>query len=244
MVQTVFTAPLVHWVWPWIGTGFAIVLFGFLFFGNLLRSDKSVSRWKDMVWLSWLATLFYMLHNTEEYGIDLQGTIFAFPSVFSHLMGASEGAAPAPWAFFTVTNVTFVWIALPVASWLSRKYPAIVSCMASALLVNTFIHCMGTRAVGGYNSGLLTALCLFLPYALWVYGYALKHKDSWFGWGCTGWSILVGILTQMVILRGSITAYFSGIIGPELFALVQACNSALIIFLFYLIGKKYSKKST
>jgi len=243
MTETVFTAPLIHWAWPWVGTGFAIVLIGFLFFSNQLRSDKSISRWKDMVWLSWLGVLGYLLHNIEEYGIDLQGTIFAFPKIFSQLMGAADGSNPAPWGFFTVTNITLVWIVLPVSAWLSRKYPAILSCIVSALFVNAFIHIMGTRAMGGYNSGLFTGLIFFLPFSLWVYGYALKHKSTWFGWGCIGWSLVVGVLTQIAILRGSINAYFAGILSPTAFVIIQAVNTALLLYLSYIVGRKYSKIS-
>jgi len=48
------------WSWfqlafPWIGGAGAIVLVILLFGTNWLRSDPRSSRWRDPVWLSWVA---------------------------------------------------------------------------------------------------------------------------------------------------------------------------------------------
>jgi hypothetical protein len=58
--------------WPWVGLGAAAVLFFFLFATDKLRERLDVSRWRDPVWLSWLAPAAYMIHQFEEYGIDAQ----------------------------------------------------------------------------------------------------------------------------------------------------------------------------
>ena len=42
-------------VWPWIGLGAAGLLL-ILLTTNVLRSDRSVTRWRDMTWLTWAAT--------------------------------------------------------------------------------------------------------------------------------------------------------------------------------------------
>jgi hypothetical protein len=55
-------------------------LLGLMFGTNVLRSDLSVSRWRDLVWLSWAATAAYLVHNVEEYGVDLLGREHAFRS--------------------------------------------------------------------------------------------------------------------------------------------------------------------
>ena len=72
------------WSWidlafPWIGGAAAIVLLALLFGTHLLRSEPGLSKWKDRVWLSWLALVIYLLHNVEEYGIDLFGRLHEFP---------------------------------------------------------------------------------------------------------------------------------------------------------------------
>ncbi|MDQ2699435.1 MAG: hypothetical protein M3Y46_11635, partial [Actinomycetota bacterium] len=64
--------------WPWIGLGFATVL-GILLCTNVLRGDRSLPRWRDLRWLSFLAVAVYMVHNVEEYGIAANGVLHAFP---------------------------------------------------------------------------------------------------------------------------------------------------------------------
>ena len=56
--------------WCWIGLLAAIVLLIALFCTNVFRNCRDVSRWRDPVWLAWLITVAYVLHNFEEYGID------------------------------------------------------------------------------------------------------------------------------------------------------------------------------
>jgi hypothetical protein len=58
-------------IFPWIGCGGAIVLLVLQFGTRLLQSEPGSSRWHDRVWLSWLAVAIYLLHNVEEYGIDV-----------------------------------------------------------------------------------------------------------------------------------------------------------------------------
>ena len=55
---------------PWIGLAGALVLLALLFGSELLRGDPASSRWRDLVCLSWMAVVVYLLHNVEEYGID------------------------------------------------------------------------------------------------------------------------------------------------------------------------------
>jgi len=72
---------------PWLGLAGAIVLLLLLFGSNILRSDKAVSRWRDLTWLSWAGATAYLIHNVEEYGIDLFGRTYAFPMSMCQLFG-------------------------------------------------------------------------------------------------------------------------------------------------------------
>lgn len=68
------------WSWfdsnfQWIGSAVAIVLLVLLFCTNHLRADLSRSRWHDYTWLSWMGMAAYLLHNVEEYGIDMYGRL-------------------------------------------------------------------------------------------------------------------------------------------------------------------------
>lgn len=53
--------------WSSVGLGAALVLLIFLFCTNMFRNAGSPSRWRDPVWLAWLMTVAYLLHNFEEY---------------------------------------------------------------------------------------------------------------------------------------------------------------------------------
>ena len=78
--------------WPWIWLGVGAVLFFLLFATDKLRERLDVSRWRDPVWLSWLAPAAYMVHQFEEYRIDAHGSRFAFPD----LLCVSVGLPPYP----------------------------------------------------------------------------------------------------------------------------------------------------
>ena len=67
-------------IFPWIGGGAAIVLLVLQFGTRLSQSELGSSRWHDRVWLSWLAVAIYLLHNVEEYGIDVFGRMTQFPA--------------------------------------------------------------------------------------------------------------------------------------------------------------------
>jgi hypothetical protein len=66
-------------VWPYMGLGAALLLV-LLLSTDALRSDLTVSRWRDIVWLAWAGTLAYLIHQFEEHGIDAEGATYAFRS--------------------------------------------------------------------------------------------------------------------------------------------------------------------
>src|SRR6188768_719423 len=104
------------WSWfdlafPWIGGVAAIVLLALLFGTRLLCSEPGSSRWHDRVWLSWLATSIYLLHNVEEYGTDVFGNSHAFPGVICSVLKLPPYPdCPIPPAYFLTVNIGLVWI--------------------------------------------------------------------------------------------------------------------------------------
>ena len=51
-----------HWfydVWAFIGAGGAIVMVAIMMTTDTFRSNLTVSRWRDVVWLAWLAAPLY-----------------------------------------------------------------------------------------------------------------------------------------------------------------------------------------
>jgi hypothetical protein len=64
------------------------------------------SRWYDRVWLSWLALAIYLLHNVEEYGIDVFGRMTQFPTeICSVLKLPAPPDCPIPASYFLSVNI-------------------------------------------------------------------------------------------------------------------------------------------
>ena len=112
--------------WPWIGLVAALVLLTLLFFTNMFQYRLGVSRWRDPVWLAWLMTAAYLLHNFEEYGIDAKGRAFHFPVTACQTYGFPDvTTCPLVPSFFVAVNVPFVWVVLPIAAVWCRRNPAV-----------------------------------------------------------------------------------------------------------------------
>ena len=214
---------------PWIGLAGAVVLLFLLFATNVLRRDLAVSRWRDLNWLSWAGATAYLLHNFEEYGIDLHGQTYALPTSVCGLFGFQIGSdCPVPPEFFTLVNVPMFWVAGPLAALLSKRHPLVGLTMYSVISVNFAAHIISGIVTGTiYNPGWLTAVLLFLPLTVWM-AHALfgKRKLSYYtlvyllGWG----------VTLHVILAGSLIPVMKGLIADPIPAMmIQVVNAALLI---------------
>ena len=75
-MPTHYDVTRVHWfytVWPFIGVGGAIVMVAILLTTDTFRGSTTVSRWRDPVWLAWLAVPLYWVHQFEEYSLPVLG---------------------------------------------------------------------------------------------------------------------------------------------------------------------------
>src|ERR1700742_5361826 len=103
-------------LWPWIGLGAGGLLF-VLLTTNALRSDRSISRWRDIAWLTWAAVCAYLLHQFEEHGLDARNQAYAFRGFLCAELGFGDVAScPVPTAFITAVNVAAVWVAGPLSA--------------------------------------------------------------------------------------------------------------------------------
>ncbi|WP_433956085.1 HXXEE domain-containing protein [Janibacter indicus] len=212
-------------VWPWIGLGAAIVIGILLFATDWLRSDTTVSRWKDPTWFAWVAAAAYMLHNVEEYGIDFTGTSLAFPSMMTSDMGVQP-----PESFFLVVNIGLVWIAGPLAALATRRMPVLVLAMPTVELVNSFLHIPGAIALRSIGAGFVTALLLFVPIAIWAFvGFCGKDgfkKSTYFAFLGIGVIYHLGFVATIVPLAQGV--------GPNwLPAVTMALFTAIMLGLWY-----------
>lgn len=173
--------------WPWMGLGAAITLTIIAFTTNLLRSNLSVSRWKDPTFIAWLGAIEYMFHNFEEYGVDFAGRTLEFTYMMNEM---GLGAAVTEGAYLGC-NIPFVWITGPVLAVLSRRYPALCGAMPIFALVNGLSHVAQLPNVG-YNPGVATSIVLFIPLGIYTictfYGKRkmFSWKTFWLTFGVAG----------------------------------------------------------
>lgn len=213
---------------PWIGLVGAVVLLGLLA-GNGLRGTAGRSRWRDLPWLSWLGVATYLLHNFEEYGIDLRGQAHAFPAAFCAMFGFAAPACPVPDVVFTAVNVPMFWLAAPLAAGLSRRYPLTGLAIYGVIAVNLVAHVgegLAKGLFGGsvYNPGELTAMLLFLPLALWTLVFSRSLTRPVFVW-----VIASGVAVHLILI-GSMQLLVTGVLhDPAPVIGIQLLNAALLV---------------
>jgi hypothetical protein len=229
-----------RWNWidlnfPWIGSTAAAVVLILLFSTNRLRSDLNQSRWRDLSWLSWLAVAIYLIHNVEEYGVDLLGQFHAFP----YSMCATLGQLPYPFCpipapFYLAVNLPLFWVGAPVAAILSRCHPIIGLSVYGVIFVNALTH-LGAFVRAGYNPGVLTALILFLPISFWVARVCFGKRGLPYG----GLAFIVadGLLLHVVLI-GSTMLFLHNLIGRSALTGIQILN-AILFFVFAWIAERW-----
>ena len=218
-------------VWPWIGLGAAGLLL-ILLTTNALRSDRSVTRWRDMTWLTWAVTCAYLVHQFEEHGIDAQGATYAFRAAMCAQLGLGDPQACAvPYLFITAVNVTVVWVAGPVSALLASRWPVIGLSLFAVPFANLFAHAVPAAMTGEYNPGLVTALVLFLPLSLIAFAAAVTRYHL--GFRAVLATVVAGAALH-AIMMGSLMGYLRGSIGLDALIAIQIVNplvSALIVVL-------------
>lgn len=220
---------------PWIGLAAAVILSLCLFLTDRLRGERMRSQWRDRVWLSWLAVAVYLVHNVEEYGIDLSGRFHAFPSSMCVTLGQPPFPdCVIPPAFFLSVNLPLFWIGAPVAALSSRRHPVIGLSLYGVIFVNALAH-LGEFARAGYNPGALTALVLFLPLSVWV-AHVCFGKDE-LPYAALAFIAVEGAVLH-VILIGSVKLFLLGALGPAALVTIQILNAALF-FLFAWLAERW-----
>jgi hypothetical protein len=191
--------------WP-----FAALVFGIASLLALLARP----RWRDPDWLVCLILPIYMLHQFEEHGYNLLGQRYHFIDELCAILGyARTDECPANASFIFAVNVGGVWIQGLLAIAYRRRNPMVGACALGTPLVNTLAHIGPALAFGAYNSGLLTAVVLFVPLCGWV--LLVLRRAGLFSGRRLAAVIACGGLTH-AILAASVLAKGRGLIGQPL----------------------------
>ncbi|SKY84358.1 Uncharacterised protein [Mycobacteroides abscessus subsp. bolletii] len=212
----------------WIGLGAAVVLTVVLLSTDVLRSDLTVSRWRDPSCLGWLAVAMYLFHIFEEYGIAASGTRHAFPDTLCTTLGiGTYPNCPIPTEFYLFVNIGLTWLVAVLCALLARRYVMLGFAFYSLVSVNCFFHIGAALLSGTYNPGLLTSIAMFLPASAWVGYVFLKHREPALGVGR-----LLGIIAVGMVVNGalplSINLYLHGVISRPFLDLLQLAIAGLI----------------
>ncbi len=211
------------------------MLLGLLAFTDRLRSDRTLPRRHDLAWLTWAAVAAYLLHQFEEHGIDALGRAYGFRAGMCGVLGFPDAATcPIPEAFITAVNVPLVWIAGPIAALLAARRPLIGLGFFSVPLVNAPAHILPMLAGQGYNSGVVTAIAVFLPLSLWALAVAFRRYGI--GWRGVALTIVCGALLHAVLF-GSARAFAAGLIGADTLIAIQVINAALPLAFMAIAGR-------
>jgi hypothetical protein len=233
--------PLSDWTWfeynfPWLGLSLAIPVLTLLFFFNRLQANKEISRWKDYSWLSWLGMVAYLIHNVDEYGIDVLGNVHEFPRQATAMLQelAPEGKVPDG-LFYTMVNVSAFWVAAPLASLISRRYPLSGLMIYGIIAVNALMHLRAALTGAGLGGGNFTAVFLFLPLSAWTLYQCFRS-------GRLSRKGLVILLAGGVLVHGilalSFFLYLSGKINYTPAVCILGLNPFLLLALLNLWERK------
>jgi hypothetical protein len=223
------------YVWPYMGLGAALLL-ALLLATDALRSDRTVSRWRDLVWLAWLGTLAYLIHQFEEHGIDALGATYAFRGEMCRNFGFPDvQACPIPFSFVTAVNISVVWVFGPATALLGRRRPELALAFFSVPIINAIPHIVPAVAQGTYNAGLVTAIVLFVPLSLWAFHVARARYRL--GWRAVIATIVAGIVYH-VIMIGSAAVFVAGRMDVLVLDAIQVINPALILLIVARLGRR------
>jgi len=210
-----------HWfydVWAFIGVGGMIPVVAILLLADTFRANTSVSRWRDVVWLGWLATPLYLAHQFEEYSLPVLGFDYSIQEMICKNLGfAPYPECPIPLSFYPLVNIALMWFGAPLAAYLGRRNVLIGLSFWGLIFANGLLHTAGGILQGGYNTGLWSSVFLFIPLSIWVI-YACAIRGPYSG-KVVGAAFAAGAVTH-VLLFMDYGLYKNGVIG----------NTGLLVF--------------
>ena len=116
---------------------------------DTFRGNTKGSRWRDPVWLGWLAVPLYWVHQLEEYSLPVIGLDYSLPEMVCKNVGFPPYPdCPIPMAFYPLVNIALMWFGAPLAAYLGRRNVHIGLSYWGVLLANGLLHTTGGVAAG------------------------------------------------------------------------------------------------
>jgi len=181
--------------------GGAIVMVAILLTTDTFRGGTKVSRWRDPMWLAWLAVPLYWLHQFEEYSLPVIGLDYSIQEMVCKNLGFPPYPdCPIPLSFYPVVNISLMWFGAPLAAYLFRHNVLIGLSFWGLLLANGLLHTAGGVAAGAYNTGLWSSAFLFVPLSLWII-YTSAIRGPYSG-KVVGVAYAAGAITHVLLFMG------------------------------------------
>jgi hypothetical protein len=219
--------------WPFFGL--VVGVLGIVALVAWPRPPGALSRWRDPAWLVCLMLPVYMVHQFEEHGIDLFGRRYHLINDLCRTLGHSElaGCPVSPALLFAVNCGGGVWIPALIAIAWRRRNVMVGACTLGIPLVNVAAHIESTVARGAYNSGLATALVLFVPMCAWTL------KQLWSGGILDGKRLAAVVASGVAVhalLMGSVIAHDRGLLSQTLLLAINVGYGLLPLVIASLPG--------
>ena len=221
------------YAWPWMGLGMAVPMLVLLFATGLQRGSDA-PRWRDPYWLAWAAMPAYLVHQFEEYGLNIiDGNYVIIEQVFANAGGILD-LSGLPMFHFPLVNVALVWAGVPLAAWLGRRMrnPVVALSPYGFVLVNGLMHLGLTLARGvpvADNPGFFTGVFLFLPLVALV--IAVCARGSFMRGGGIAAFLAAGAVAHVLLGVG----YAVSALGPAAVAALDVfagLSPAVLAWLF------------
>lgn len=113
---------------------------------------------------------------------------------------------------------------------MSRGHPILGLSVYGVIFINALTH-IGEATRFGYNTGVLTALILFIPSSLWVMRTCFGRQGL--PYRALAFILLDGVILH-VILLGTTLLYIHHVIGPSALVVIQVLNAVLFFVMAWL----------
>ncbi|MGR3291037.1 MAG: HXXEE domain-containing protein [Paracoccaceae bacterium] len=147
------------------------------------------------LFLIWIQTPVYFLHQFEEY---------VFPGGFkkffnTSVLGSDDPDFPMTDAFSMWINVPLIFIAFPVSAILAGQMDISISIWTAYFsIVNALSH-LGMFAIHRYNPGFVVSLLVNIPVGLYTVGYFISHDIISLNSHIIGFTIAVSIQAALLV---------------------------------------------